>query len=134
MTYDEICAIFSKCSFPVYNTVSEPGTSLPYGVLLFEDTSNSFADDTTYCVNNTVTLELYTLDKDFEHMAEVEQLLVSNKLPFNHDSDFLDGQRCMKENYYFGVPGGAVPMPTPEPEPEPVPDPEPEPEPEEPEG
>ena len=133
MTYDEICTMFSGCSFPVYNEVSDAGTSLPYGVLLFEDGSNAFADDITYCINNTCTLELYTLGKDFKAIEEVQQLLNANHLPFNHDTSYLDGQQVMLEGFYFGVPGGAVPLPepTPEPEPEPEPEPAPEPEPEE---
>ena len=108
MTMDELYKLFDGCSFPVCVDVAPAGTFLPYGVLRVSEPINSAADNVTYCVNPQCTLEIYTLSKDFKAMAEVESVLQAAKLPWTHDTTFLDGQRAFMEVYNFGAITGAV--------------------------
>ena len=135
MTIDDVYSIFDGCSFPVCADVAPAGTFLPYAVLHVTADNNTAADNVTYSVNVSGTVELYTLSKDFSAMAEIENALQAAKLPWQHDTSFIDGQRAFMEVYTFGAITGAVeplptPEPTPTPEPEPVPD-DPEEDPEE---
>lgn len=108
MTIDAIFSLFDTCSFPVFNQVSEAGTKLPYGVMFLTDPDNTAADDIVYCVNAVVRLELYTLFKDYKAMAKVENTLNAARIPWNHDSDYVDTQKCFLEIYSFGLPTGKV--------------------------
>ena len=108
MSMDDLMAVFDNCSFSVYDTLSEPGATLPYCVLIVTDPDNTAADNKVYCVNAEVRAELYTLGKDYTARAELENALQAAKLPFEHDTSFLDGQRVIMEIYTFGAPIGSV--------------------------
>ena len=135
MTGEEIVNLFAGASFPVADTVIEEGTPCPFGILKFSDTANSFADNKTFCINNDVTLEVYTLGKSYALIDEVGNILNNACLPFTHDTADDSAQQVFIEYFNFGEPSGSVPTPPPEPDPPtpptPEPDPEEDPEPEE---
>lgn len=112
MTVDALTKIFDSCTIPVYDTFAPAGTLLPYGVFTITAPNNSPADNKTYSRNVEVRLELYTLGKDYEAMAIVENVLQVNNLPFDHDTAYLDGQKVLEEIYsYSAVTGAVEPVP-----------------------
>lgn len=112
MTIDELTKVFDGCGVPVFDTFAPAGTALPYGVFRITAGNNSPADNLTYSKNVEVELELYTLGKDYEAMAIIENRLQANNLPFDHDTSYLDGQKVLMELYsYSAVTGAVEPVP-----------------------
>lgn len=128
MTEDEIINKLARSGIHIFNTVSDKGTALPYGVVFFTYPNNTAADNRTYCLGMAGRLEVYTLDKDYETMAKIETAFYEGGIPFSHDSDYLNDQKCYMEIYSFGsIPGKIqlVPLPPEEaPEEEEAEDPE----------
>lgn len=111
MTQNELWQMFDACGIPVFNTVSEAGTALPYAVMNTSQDRNTAADNKIYSVGLSCTLELYTLQKDYNAMGCIEAILQDNEIPWQHDTSMLDGQKVYMEIYTFTVIVGPVEIP-----------------------
>lgn len=105
---DQIFNLFNACGFPVFDQVADADALLPFGVLTVTTQQNTAADNMTYCVNPTATLELYTAYKDTTLCAKVENTLQDAKLPWQHDTSYISSQHTFMEIYTFGTVSGAV--------------------------
>lgn len=77
------------------NTVEAP----PFVAFNFPDEDGLFADDVNYARLATLTIDLYTDDKDFVHEEQIEQLLTENDLPWTKESTFLGDERMWMTSY-----------------------------------
>jgi len=84
---------------PFFSIRSTLGTSLPYGVVLYNATDNFEADNISYHKEQTITIELYTQAKDESKEALLEAKLDSLGIPWDKDEAYDDGQQFYI-NYY----------------------------------
>ena len=95
MTYKEVYTMLGTAGIPVaYNqfsnaTPKEP----PFICFLFNDSDDLIADNYNYQPIRTLRVELYTDYKDFELEQTVENIFITNKIPFDRDETYLDSER-----------------------------------------
>jgi hypothetical protein len=51
------------------------------------------ADNINYQKIRSISIELYTQNKDFDLEATVEAVLTANELPFSRSEDYLDSEQ-----------------------------------------
>lgn len=102
MTYKEVNSMIASIGLPyAYNEFDdETGIAPPFICFLFDNYSNDLiADNFNYQAVRTLSIELYTDNKDFELEAQVETVLKTNKLPFTRQETYLESERMFMVIY-----------------------------------
>ena len=93
MTYKQVYQMLLEVGIPVaYNHFDTP-QELPFICYVYDDDNDLMADNINYQKIRSVSIELYTQNKDFDLEATVEAVLTANELPFSRSEDYLDSER-----------------------------------------
>lgn len=102
MTYKEVNTMIASIGLPyAYNEFSDgTGIAPPFICFLYGDYSNDLlADNYNYQPVRTLSIELYTDNKDFELENAVEAVLKANKLPFIRQETYIESERMFMVVY-----------------------------------
>lgn len=105
MTYQEIDGLVKSFGFPCVYHHWKPGTApeLPYVVYYYDNRSDFMADDENYVNIASVTIELYSGEKDFEAEQRIEKILKENKLPFDKMEIYIESEELFEQVYTIEV-------------------------------
>lgn len=94
MTLDELYEMLESSGLPVAYYQWQVGNvpPLPYLVYYFPNSSDEYADNVNYQQNNSLNIELYTKNKDFETENAIRQLLNDNGLTFTTSESYLNSE------------------------------------------
>ena len=66
-------------------------------------TDDVFADNTNYQRIETLNIELYTKNKDFDLEATVEAVLANHNLTYSKEDSYIDGEKMWQIAYEMEV-------------------------------
>ena len=95
---EEIGLPFDYYAFPE-GTAQDP----PYITWFLGEEDDFHADDSNYCGIETLNIELYTSDKDFELEASVEGVLRNHELSFHKESERIDSEKLWQTSWEMEV-------------------------------
>lgn len=101
MTYKQVATMVSSIGLPyAYNqfpdgTEQEP----PFVCFLYGNSDDMYADNSNYAAIRSVTIELYTANKDFETEGTVESVLSANHLPYRKTETYIDSEHMFQISY-----------------------------------
>lgn len=105
MTFQEIAEMiediglpFTYCSYP-----EKEAPPLPYIVYYYPGTQNIPADDSVYVISQTLNIELYTRNKDFELEEAVETVLKANNIVWDKTETYIDTEHMFEVLYEMEV-------------------------------
>lgn len=75
----------------------------PYGVYLYDSTSNFGADNEVYLVIENGRIELYTKGHDQQLQDKIEAVLQENKIFWDRDTEYIDSLRLYQTTYEIEV-------------------------------
>lgn len=90
--YDSLVATGLEVAYYQFPIDEAPG--LPFLVYYFPQSADFKADSCNYQKINSLNIELYTKEKDFETEALVESVLNNLGLTYARSEMYLDDQRC----------------------------------------
>ena len=95
MTYQEVATMISGLNIPFayYQFPENTEQACPFICFFFENSNDLAADNTNYQRIRTLSIELYTDNKDFALEESVESLLNSNGLVYTREETYLDSER-----------------------------------------
>ena len=95
MTYKDVAAMVSSvgvaCSYYQFPEGTEQ--KCPFICFYFEGSNDFAADGTNYQKIRPLSIELYTVSKDFELENTVETILNENGLVYSREESYLDSER-----------------------------------------
>ena len=105
MTYKEVSQIINGIGYPyAYYQFPEGTAQEPPFICYFFSTDNDVkADNSNYQKIETLNIELYTNEKDFEAEAAVESALSANGLVWSRDETYIDSEHLYEEVYELDV-------------------------------
>lgn len=105
MQYKDIDTMLEASGLPVTyyswpeDDPAHPVPPLPYIVWYLPGTENVAADDSVYKIVQTLNIELYTANKDFETEAALEAILDDNELVWDKTETYLSSERMYEVLY-----------------------------------
>ena len=101
MTYAEISQMISAVGIPyAYRHFEEgSGQQPPFITFYYQGDNDFIADNINYQAIRTLTIELYTDNKDFALEAAVESVLTANDLAFSRTETFIDSEQMYMVTY-----------------------------------
>lgn len=101
MTGEEIAAMAESMGIPssYYQFTSETAQPPPFLCYYLTDSDNFIADGVVYARIETLVMELYTAEKDFELEARVEAALTANDLAWQREEDYIGSERLWMITY-----------------------------------
>lgn len=95
MTYQDVATMIASLNIPFAYYQFPNGTeqACPFICFFFENSNDLAADNTNYQRIRTLSIELYTDNKDFALEESVESLLNSNGLVYTREETYLDSER-----------------------------------------
>lgn len=95
MTYQEIATMIGTLGLPYayYEFPNNTDIAPPFICFLFDSDNDFIADNANYQRIRTLSIELYTDNKDFALEESVESLLNSNGLVYTREESYLDSER-----------------------------------------
>ena len=95
MTYQEVATMIAGLNIPYAYYQFPNGTeqACPFICFFFSNSNDLAADNTNYQRIRTLSIELYTDNKDFALEESVESLLNSNGLVYTREESYLDSER-----------------------------------------
>ena len=95
MTYQEVATMIAGLNIPYAYYQFPNGTeqACPFICFFFSNSNDLAADNTNYQRIRTLSIELYTDNKDFALEESVESLLNSNGLVYTREETYLDSER-----------------------------------------
>lgn len=95
MTFPEIAEMISSINLPFAYRSFEEGTATPCPFIcyLFPNNSPEPADNINIAKIETLTIELYTDQKDFSLEDRVENILSSHDLVFDREEEWLSDEK-----------------------------------------
>lgn len=109
MTIQEINTMLGQTGLPkTYYSWPEddpanPVPPLPYLVWYFPDSDNFAADDQVHAHIETLNIELYTAQKDFETEAAVEAILAENHMVWERQESWIESEKMFEVLYQTEV-------------------------------
>lgn len=71
----------------------------PFICFIYPDNNDPAFDDRNYVQIETLQIELYTDNKDFDHETAIEDVLNANDLPFDKECTWLDDEHMYMTTY-----------------------------------
>lgn len=101
MTTTEIAALIASFGFPsAYNHFPEKDAPAPPFVCFYYDQPDNFsADNTTYQRIASLSIELYTDNKDIAAESAVEAVLIANDMPYVKNESYIENERLYLNLY-----------------------------------
>ena len=101
MTYKEVSDMISRIGLPYAYYQFPDNTELqpPFICFLFSDDNDFLADNTNYQLIRTLTVELYTDNKDFALEQTVEDALNGSGLVYSRNETYLDTEKMNMVTY-----------------------------------
>ena len=95
MTYQEVATMIAGLNIPYAYYQFPNGTeqACPFICFFFSNSNDLAADNTNYQRIRSLSIELYTDNKDFALEESVESLLNSNGLVYTREETYLDSER-----------------------------------------
>lgn len=105
MTYEEIFTMIQETGIPsAYNHFQDNTKQAPPYICFYYPSSDSFfADNLNYQKIETLYIEVYTANKDFEMERKVESVLRDHQLTFARSETYLDSEKMYMELYTLEV-------------------------------
>lgn len=102
MTLSDIYTILSSMNVEVAYDHFTTKKTPPFILYREESPESFFADDYTYYKDLDIIVDLVTENKDPDLEASLEALFDLNKLPYEKDCDFIEGEQIYQTRYYIG--------------------------------
>ena len=101
MTTTEIAALIASFGFPSsYNHFPEKDAPAPPFVCFYYDQQDNFdADNTAYQRIASLSIELYTDNKDITAESVVEAVLIANDMPYVKNESYIENERLYLNLY-----------------------------------
>lgn len=101
MTSIEIATMIASTGLAsAYNHFPEKAApALPFICFYYDQPNNFNADNKTYQKVVSLTIELYTANKDLTSEAAVESVLAANELPYRKSETFIDSEKMYLNTY-----------------------------------
>lgn len=101
MTTTEIAALIASFGFPsAYNHFPEKDApEAPFVCFYYDQRDNFNADNTTHKKIASLSIELYTDNKDLASESAVESVLVANDMPYNKTETYIDSEKLYLNLY-----------------------------------
>ncbi len=101
MTLEQLNTSLLSLGYPVAyrQFVEGSNPSLPFLVYLFTNASDLAADNVNYAGISNIDIELYADKKDLSVEAEVEDLLKSLELVYEHIEDWIPSEKMLRQTY-----------------------------------
>ena len=101
MTRNEITTMVESVGVPSTYYLFEDKTeqSAPYLCYYTEESAHFVADGVVYIKIETLVLELYTKEKNFELEALVEAALTANDLAYQRDETYIESEELWVTTY-----------------------------------
>ena len=105
MTYEEIATIIAGVGIPYsyYQFPEDTGQQPPFICFYYPDRNDLLADDSNYQKIVSLTIELYTDQKDFDLEETLEAVLAEHGLVYSFDETFIDSEQMHLSTYYTDV-------------------------------
>ena len=89
--------------FAYYQFPEGTAQKLPYICFFYTYTDDVYADNANYQRIETLNIELYTKNKDFNFEAVVETTLEANGLTYSKEDSYIDGEKMWQIAYEMEV-------------------------------
>lgn len=105
MTYTDIVEMIKSMGLPwdYYQFDDDTAVAPPYLVYFFTANNDQYADNSNYQKIETLTIELYSDEKDYEDEAVIEAVLTNAGLTFTKAENWIDTERMYQEVYQADV-------------------------------
>lgn len=105
MTYAEIATMVESVGLPFayHHFPDKSGQQPPFICFFYPQSADMLADGTNYKRINSLTVELYTDNKDFALEKQVETVLNGSGLVWQKDEFYIDEERMYLESYMTEV-------------------------------
>lgn len=105
MSFQEVANMISTLNIPFAYRAFEQGTAqqCPFICYLYTGNTPEPADNTNYAKIETLAIELYTDQKDFELESQIETLLTNNELVFDREESWLSDEKMQMTVYTMDV-------------------------------
>lgn len=105
MTYKEVATMVSSIGVPYayYQFPEDTAQPTPFVCFYYPGDNDLKADDSNYAIIRSLTIELYTDEKDFTLEATVESVLTSNGLPFSRTESYINSEKMYLITYQTEV-------------------------------
>ena len=105
MTYEEIKTMVAGIGLPWAYYEFEEGTAEapPFICYFFPERDDFYADNQNYSHIETLRVELYTAEKDFDTEATVEAALQGAGMTYTADEDRIDDEQLYMKAYEMEV-------------------------------
>lgn len=101
MTYKEIAKMVDDIGLPFayYQFTEDTAVAPPFICFYFEQSDDQFADDSNYQRIETLILEFYSDNKDFDNEAAIEAALSNAGLTWQRTEAYIGDQRMYMVTY-----------------------------------
>ena len=105
MTTSQIAALIASMGLPsAYDHFPEKNApGLPIICFLYDQQNNFNADNTTHQKIASLSVELYTANKDIASETAVENVLVANDMPYIKTETYIDSEKMYLNLYEMEV-------------------------------
>ena len=105
MTHKEVASMVKSIGLPFayYQFPEGTGQAPPFVVFFYSSTDDVFADDSNYQRIETLNIELYTKDKDFNLESQVESVISANGLTYHKEESHIDSEKMWQIAYEMEV-------------------------------
>lgn len=105
MTRADILTMLNGVGVPTaYRSFPEgTGQEPPFICFYYPEINALRADNKNYFVSDTLIIELYTDNKDFELESTLEGILDENELPFDKYEEYIGSERMFQITYTTAV-------------------------------
>lgn len=105
MTFKEIAEMIEDIGLPFtyYSFPEGAAPPLPYIVYYYPGTDNFPADNKVYQIVQTLNVELYTRNKDFDQEEAVEGVLDTNGMVWDKSETYIDTEHMFEVLYEMEV-------------------------------
>jgi hypothetical protein len=102
MTTTEIADLIASTGLPsAYDHFPEKAApDLPFICFRYDQQNNFNADNTTHQKIASLSVELYTANKDIASESAVENVLVANDMPYVKTETYIDSEKMFVVYYY----------------------------------
>lgn len=101
MTYEQIKEMIAEVGIPFayYQFDEDTAKPTPFLCFYYSDSDSFVADNMNYVKVQTLVIELYTDEKEFDLEETIERILNENELPFDHVESYIDSEKMLMQTY-----------------------------------
>ena len=105
MTYEKVAEMIEEMGIPFsyYQFDNDTAVDPPFICFYYPENIDVLADGENYKKIETLTIELYTDNKDFDMEAAVEKVLKAHGLVFARSESYIDSEKMHMVTYQTSV-------------------------------